>query len=85
MLQNRDELRERYHYFQTKYRAQFIELRQRYYLIECAWCQRHIRWQRKEYAAPGDTSHGICPSCAADMLRDIAKLRSTHRRVYQTT
>ena len=87
MLRNRDALLARYRYFQTKYREyreQFIALRQRYYLIECAWCQRRIRWQRKESAAPGDTSHGICPSCAADMLRDIAKRRSTPRRLYQT-
>ena len=88
MLQMRDTRINKHRYFQAQYhelREQCTMLQKLYYLIECAWCQRRIRWQRKEYAAPGDTSHGICPSCAADMLRDIAKLRSTPRRVYQTT
>ena len=55
-------------------REQGTELRKRYYLIECAWCKKCLGWKRKEGAGPGDTSHGICPQCAADTLRDMAKL-----------
>jgi len=67
----REELRERYRYFQIKYRAlraQYTTLQQGYYLIACAWCQRRIRWVPKERSVPGEISHGICPSCAARLL-----------------
>src|SRR5262249_31589826 len=78
IMSNIDELVERYRYLQTKYREyreQFTTLRNHFYLIECAWCKRRIRWKRKVPSVPGDTSHGICPPCAAGMLREIAKLR----------
>jgi len=52
-----------------------MQLRKRYYLIECAWCKRRIRWKRKEGEVPGETSHGICPSCFADMLRKIHAMK----------
>jgi hypothetical protein len=82
MLPRINQLSETSHQLQTKYRAlreQFTIQRKRYYLIECAWCKRRIGWKRKreEDAVPGDTSHGICPPCAADVRRDIAKLRFT--------
>jgi hypothetical protein len=78
MSRTRDEQSKTHRYLQTKYRElqeQFVHLRHLYLRIECAWCKRHIRWQRKTAAVPGDTSHGICPPCAARMLRGIAKLR----------
>jgi hypothetical protein len=74
MLRRLDEGSARYRYFQTKYRElreQFTTLRNCYYLIECAWCKRHIRWKRREGAMPGGTSHGICPPCAAAMVREM--------------
>ena len=80
MLQRRDERIERHRSLQTKYRElqeQFTILRHRYFLIECAWCTRRIGWKPKRGSVPGDTSHGICPHCAADMVREIAKLPST--------
>src|SRR5207302_9643858 len=80
MLQRRDERIETHLYLQTKYRElqkQFTTLRNRYFLIECAWCTRRIGWKPKRGSVPGDTSHGICPPCAADMVREIAKLPST--------
>ena len=69
-----EKLRETYHSFQTtyrKHREQFTTLRQRYYLIECAWCQRHIRWVPKPPSMAGDTSHGICRPCAARILTQL--------------
>jgi hypothetical protein len=45
--------------------------RQQYLKVVCAWCTRPIRWKRKEGAVPDDLSHGICPACAAAMLRKI--------------
>jgi len=71
MQGRREELRETYRSFQTKYRelhALFTTLRKSYYLIACAWCQRRIRWVPKEPSVPGEISHGICPSCAARLL-----------------
>src|SRR5215475_6034866 len=64
MQGRREELRETYRSFQTKYRelhALFTTLRKGYYLIACAWCQRRIRWVPKEPSVPGEISHGICP------------------------
>ena len=67
-----EELRVTYRYFQTKYRElheHFTMLWQSYYLITCAWCQRRIRWVRKEEpSVPGEISHGLCPPCAARLL-----------------
>ena len=71
MQERREELRETYRSFQTKYRelhAHFTTVRKSYYLIACAWCQRRIRWVRKERSVPGEISHGICPPCAARVL-----------------
>jgi len=86
MLQKRDErietylsiLQRQYRELQRKYRInreQFTTLRQRYSLIACAWCKRRIRWKHKEGDVPGDTSHGICPSCFADMIRKIKAMK----------
>jgi hypothetical protein len=58
--------------FRTQYRKrreQFRALRQRYLLVQCAWCQRRLGWKRKQAAVPGATSHSICPRCAADIVR----------------
>ena len=69
-----EELRETYRSFQTRYRelhAQFTTLRQGYYLITCAWCQRRIRWVRKERSVLGEVSHGICLLCAARVLTQL--------------
>src|SRR5262249_45239728 len=65
-------------YFRTKYyklREQFTALRNCYYLIECAWCKKRIRWQRKTAAVPGDTSHGICPACATDLFSKMQAMK----------
>ena len=72
MLQTRDEWSETQRYLWTKYRElreQFTTLRNRFDLIECAWCKRCIRWKHKAASAPGDTSHGICLPCAVNLLR----------------
>jgi hypothetical protein len=69
-----EKLREIYCSFQTKYRThheQFTTLRKSYYLIECAWCQRRIRWQRKDPSVPGAISHGICRPCASRILTQL--------------
>jgi hypothetical protein len=69
-----EELHATYRSFQTTYReldAQFTTLRQGYYLIICAWCQKRIRWVRKEPAVCGEISHGICLPCAARVLTQL--------------
>jgi hypothetical protein len=51
------------HAFQERSSAhceRFAALRQRYYLMACAWCQKPIRWKRKATASPCEVSHGIC-------------------------
>ena len=86
MLQKRDErlathlsrLQRQYGELQRQYREnreRFTTLRQCYYLIACAWCKRRIRWKPKEGYVPGDTGHGICPSCFADMVRKIKAMK----------
>ena len=47
-------------------RARYQQSRQRYFRVECAWCQKHIRWQCMEgpLAVPA-TSHSICSTCFA--------------------
>lgn len=60
---------------QTKHRElreRCTTRRNRYYLIECAWCKRRLRWKRKQGDVPGDTSHSICPPCAAAILSEMA-------------
>jgi hypothetical protein len=42
-----------------------------FYLVECAWCKRSIHWKRTQGALPGQTSHSICPRCAADVLSTL--------------
>ena len=74
MLRQRNERIKTYLSLQIKYRelqAQFTNLRNRYLLIECAWCQRRIGWKRKTAAVPGDTSQGICPSCATTLFKEM--------------
>ena len=74
MLRQRNELTERFRYFEAKYREYrecFLMLRRRFVLIECAWCKLHIRWQRTHGAVSGDTSHSICQHCAADLLSTL--------------
>jgi hypothetical protein len=64
-----------HNHYHLEVREKFMQLRKRYYLIECAWCKRRIRWKHKEGEVPGETSHGICPSCCADMLRKIHAMK----------
>ena len=78
MRPQRDERSDRYHALHAKYqelRAQFLALRKLYYLIECAWCQQRIGWKRKMAAVPGETSHRICPPCAADLVRQMPAMQ----------
>ena len=74
------ELFEQYRYFQMKFREYqelFKAQRQRYFLIECAWCQRRICWKPKTAAVPGQTSHGICPACATDLCRKRQAMKAS--------
>ena len=64
--------------FQERSRAngeRFAALRQRYYLIACAWCQKPIRWKQKETAAPCEVSHGICAPCFAHVSQEAQEAR----------
>ena len=66
------------HAFQERDSAnceRFAALRQRYYLIACAWCQKPIRWKRKETAAPCEVSHGICAPCFAHVSQEAQEAR----------
>ena len=58
----------------VRVRERFTTLRKRYYLIECAWCKRRIRWRHKQGDVPGETSHSIRPPCAAAIFSDMANL-----------
>jgi hypothetical protein len=50
----------------------YQQLRSRYLLIVCAWCQQRIRWQRKKGACDlVHTSHGICPACVMHVLGEL--------------
>lgn len=60
----------RQHYV-PEVQAQFTNLRNRYLLIECAWCQRRIGWKRKTAAVPDETSHSICPSCVTTLCKEM--------------
>jgi hypothetical protein len=74
MRQKRDERFETHLFLQTKYRElrdHFKKIRQRYVLIECAWCMQRVRWQRKDDASPVHTSHSICPRCFASVSKEI--------------
>jgi hypothetical protein len=67
-------------YVQTRsgeLREQFLAGRQGFYRIECAWCQKRIGWKRKTAAVPGDTSHGICPACATDLVSKMQALQDS--------
>jgi hypothetical protein len=78
MLHRRVDLYETYRSFQTTYqelREQFTTLRKLYYLIECAWYQKRIRWTRRAAAALGDTSHGICPPCATALFSQMQAMK----------
>lgn len=71
------------HAFRQKYRVlqeAFRTVRQRFYRIECAWCQQHLGWKYKHCAAPGDTSHGICPACAAAVSSQMPPLQESQDR-----
>ena len=52
--------------------ARYQQWRQRYFLVECAWCKKHIRWQSMEalLVVPA-TSHGICPTCFVTVLQEL--------------
>jgi hypothetical protein len=49
------------------------QLRQRYLLVVCAWCTKRLRWQYLPDAVAREaTSHSICRSCCAHVLRELA-------------
>jgi hypothetical protein len=51
------------------------QLSWRYILIECAWCQQHIRWEIIQSCVPvTETSHGICPTCYTTVTRELGLL-----------
>jgi len=51
------------------------QLSRRYILIECAWCQQHIRWEILQGCVPmTETSHGICPTCYTTVTRELGLL-----------
>ena len=66
------------HAFQERSSAhceRFAALRQRYYLIACAWCQKPIRWKRKATASPCEVSHGLCAPCVAHVSQEAQDAR----------
>jgi hypothetical protein len=46
--------------------------RQRYLLVECTWCQKHLDWQYmdKPLVDLPPTSHGVCPTCFETQWRE---------------
>jgi hypothetical protein len=59
---------------------QYANPRNLYLLVECAWCKRRIGWRRKTGTVLRDTSHGICPPCAMNMLETAYAKRRFHPR-----
>jgi hypothetical protein len=58
----------------------YQQIRGRYLLIVCAWCQQHIRWERKKNASGlVHTSHGICPACVVHVLGELDVMASDAR------
>jgi len=52
--------------------ARYQYWRQHYFLIACAWCEKHISWQYlEEPVAVPATSHGICPACFETEVRAL--------------
>ena len=52
--------------------ARYQSWRQHYFLIACAWCEKHISWQYlEEPVAVPATSHGICPACFETEVRAL--------------
>jgi len=57
--------------------AQYQQWRQRFFLIECAWCKKHVRWQCMVDPLPVPmTSHSICATCHATVLRELGLMAS---------
>jgi hypothetical protein len=53
----------------------YQHIRSRYLLVVCAWCQKRVRWQRKEDpASPVHTSHEICPACMVYVSGELSVL-----------
>ena len=45
---------------ESECRTPWLERRKRYYLVECAWCKKRMRWKRAEGPVPYKVSHSIC-------------------------
>jgi len=47
----------------SEHHKQWLERRKRYYLVECAWCKKRMRWKRAEGPVSYKVSHSICAQC----------------------
>ena len=55
--------------------ARYQSWRQRYLLVECIWCQKHLSWHYmdKPLVEVPPTSHGVCPTCFETQLRELRR------------
>jgi len=53
--------------------ARYQHRRQRYLLVACAWCQKHLswRWLEEPLASLPPTSHSVCPTCFETVLQQL--------------
>ena len=53
--------------------ARYQHWRQRYLLVECTWCQKHLSWQYLDQPLVDlpPTSHGVCPTCFATQVQEL--------------
>ena len=49
--------------------------RQRYLLVECTWCQKHLSWQPLDQPMVDlpPTSHGVCPTCFETQVQALRR------------
>jgi hypothetical protein len=65
--------------------ARYQHWRQRYFLVACTWCQKHLGWQylaKNPYLDPPfvgrpPISHGVCPTCFETQLRELHQGKSS--------
>jgi hypothetical protein len=63
-------------------RARCQHWHQRYLLVACGWCEKHLSWQYldKPLTLPvvtqPATSHGICPACYVTVARELGLRQS---------
>ena len=77
LLRAREARREsrRLHQHVRALQARYQHWRQRYLLVACTWCQKHLSWQYLDQplVALPPTSHGVCPTCFEAQVQELRR------------